>query len=212
LFHKPSGRQMLRALQTSNLEKGRLETYVVAGTYAREQHLNCSVNATKEAITLTKKLDDGTVEQRVIGFSQDLPKKLQIAFRLVQGRNAPQAWRFYSQAGWDPGTPARDAEILSVYARTPEWKVVNRGWQLDDGPDAETLRKAKGGGFAFYNHESKFGALINYLPAEVGQIYLFWHPERPQLNMDVRTPAVTLNAGETLQLHYSIEYLAEPPK
>jgi hypothetical protein len=74
------------------------------------------------------------------------------------------------------------------------------------------LRNAKGGGFAFYNHEAKFGALITYLPAELGELYMYWHRERPQLNLDIRSPTVTLDRGQTLQLHYTIEYLAEPPK
>lgn len=212
LFHKPSGRQLLRAMQTSNLEKGRLETFVVVGTYPREQHLDCNVATVKDAITLTKKLDDGTVEERVIRLSEEQPEKVQVSFRLVQGRAAPQAWRFTSQTGFHPGTPTKDADTLTVYAKCPEWTVVNRGWSVDDGPAAETLRNAKGGGLGFYNHESKFGALITYPPEELGQLYFFWHSERPQLNLDVRTPTVTLTPGQTLQLHYTIEYLAAPPK
>lgn len=30
--------------------------------------------------------------------------------------------------------------------------------------------------------------------------------------MDLRTPTVTLSPGQSLQLHYTVEYLAEPPK
>jgi len=212
LLHKPSGRQMLRAMQTTDMEKGRLETYVVVGTYPREQHMTCTLNTAMDVITLVKELDDGTVEERVIRLSEDLPEKVQVSFRLVQGVKSPQAWRFTSQTGFDPGTRAKDADQLMVYAKTSEWKVVNRGWQVDDGPSAETLRNAKGGGFAFYNHEAKFGALITYLPAELGELYMYWHRERPQLNLDIRSPTVTLDRGQTLQLHYTIEYLAEPPK
>lgn len=164
LFHKPSGRQMLRALQTSDPAKGRLETYVVAGTYPREDHLNCRVSSTPEAITLTKELDDGTAEERVICLSPAEPGKVHVSFRLLQGRPGPQVWQFYSQAGWDPGTSSAESEALTVYARTKEWQVVNRSWHVDDGPDAQTLLHARGGGFAFYNHQAKFGALITYSP------------------------------------------------
>jgi hypothetical protein len=89
---------------------------------------------------------------------------------------------------------------------------MNRGWYVDDGPDAEKLQNAKGSGYAFFNHEAKFGALITFTPEEVGQLYMFWHPERPQLNLDVRTPTTTLNPGQTMQLRYTLEYLVEPPK
>jgi len=212
LMHKPSGRQMLRALHTQDMEKGRLETYVVAGTYPREQNTNCNLVQAKDTLTFTKKLSDGTFEQRVIRLAEDAPEKLQVSFQIVQGNAGSQLWRFTSQTGFDPGTHTQDAEKLTVYAKTREWQVVNRGWQVDDGPEAKTLQNARGGGLAFFNHEAKFGALITYLPEELGQVYLYWHPERPQLNLDVRTPTVTLAPGQAMQLHYTIEYLAEPPK
>lgn len=212
LIHKPTGRQMLRAMNTADLEKGRLETYVVAGTYAREQNMKCDLVQTKDAITLNKRLSDGTIEERVIRLSEDSPEQLQISFRLVQGNAGSQLWRFTSQTGFDPGTSTPDADKLTVYAKAPEWKVVNRGWKVDDGPEAKTLLNAKGGGLAFYNHEAKFGALISYVTQETGQIYFFWHPERPQLNLDVRTPTVTLAPGQVLQLHYTLEHITEPPR
>ncbi len=212
LLHKPSGRQMLRALKTPDMDKGILETFVISGGYKRTAHMECAAEATKDAVTLTKKLDDGTVETRIFRLSEDAPEKVQVSFSLTQGGTAPQKWRFDSQTGFDPGTHAKDADTLTVYAKAPEWTVMNRGWYVDDGPDAEKLQNARGGGFAFFNHEAKFGALITYVPEEVGQLYMFWHPDRPQLNMDVRTPTTTLNPGQILQLHYTIEYIAEPPK
>jgi hypothetical protein len=212
LLHKPSGRQMLRAIQTPDMDKGILETFVISGGYRRTAHMECAAETTKDAVTLTKKLDDGTVEQRIFRLSEDAPEKVRVSFSLTQGGTAPQKWRFDSQTGFDPGTHAKDADTLTVYAKAPEWTVMNRGWYVDDGPDAERLQNAKGGGFAFYNHEAKFGALITFTPDEVGQLYMFWHPERPQLNMDVRTPTVTLNPGQTMQLHYTLEYIAAPPK
>jgi hypothetical protein len=223
LLHKPSGRQMLRAMSTPDMEKGILETYVLSGSYKRTQQMNCTAEvettdtAAKDGgapskITLTKKLEDGTVEQRVFRLSDDAPKKVQMSFSLTQGGTAPRPWRFNSQTGFDPGTHTKDADTLTVYAKAPEWTVMNRGWYVDDGPDAEKLQNAKGGGYAFFNHEAKFGALITFTPEEVGQLYMFWHPERPQLNMDVRTPTTTLNPGQTMQLRYTLEYLVEPPK
>ncbi len=218
LLHKPSGRQMLRAIQTPDMDKGALETFVVSGGYHRTPHMECAAEITNgkdgvpNAITLTKKLDDGTVETRVFRLADDAPGKVQVSFSLTQGGTVPQSWRFDSQTGFDPGTHAKDADTLTVYAKAPEWMVVNRGWYVDDGPDAEKLQNAKGGGFAFYNHDAKFGALITYVPEEVGQLYMFWHPDRPQLNMDVRTPTTLLNPGQAMQLHYTLEYLTEPPK
>jgi len=212
LLHKPSGRQMLRAMQTPDMDKGVLETFVISGGYKRTSHMGCAAETTKDTITLTKKLDDGTVESRVFRLAEDAPEKLQVSFSLTQGGTAPQKWRFDSQSGFDPGTHAKDSDTLTVYAKAPEWMVMNRGWYVDDGPDAEKLQNARGGGYAFFNHEAKFGALITYVPEEVGQLYMFWHPDRPQLNMDVRTPTTTLNPGQTMQLHYTIEYITEPPK
>jgi hypothetical protein len=210
LFHKPTGRQLLHAMKTPDLEKGILETFAVAGPYRRTEQPSVS-EATPTSLKLTKTLPDGSVEERTFVLAEDKQEQLRVGFKITQGGQTPQTWRFNSQTGLDPGTHTKDADIVSVYAQKQGWKLVNRGWIVDEGPDADLLQTATDGGFAFYNHEAKFGALITFIPEEVGQLYMFWHPERPQLNLDVRTPTVTLQPGQQLKLDYAVDFLFEPP-
>jgi hypothetical protein len=198
-------------MRNFNIDKGILETYVETGPYRRTHNMACVAETVPDAIRCTKQLPDGSLEERSIRFNPDHPERIQVEFAIALRGDKPQDWRFTSQTGFHPGTRAKDADTLSVYAKTDRWQIVNRGWLVDKGPDAETLRNARGGGLAFYNHDAKYGALIRYPAEEVGELYLFWHPERPQLNLDVRTPKVTLQPGQSLRLHYTIEYLESPP-
>lgn len=212
LFHKPSGRQLLRAMKSFDIEKGILETFAVVGPYRRTQLMQCRVETTGTAIKMEKELPDGSTEIRTISLSPETPGKLRVHFSLTQGGQSTQSWRFNSQTGFNPGTRTKDAGILSVYVGNDGWKRVNQGWNIDDGPDAELMDNPRDGGFAFFNHEAKFGALLTFDPKQVGKVYMFWHPERPQLNMDVRTPTVALEPGHTLELDYNLEYLTEAPR
>lgn len=211
LYHKPSGRELLRAMQSSNIEKGILETFVQTGPYRRVDNLECTAETEPGAIVLTKKLPDGTVEKRAFRLDDAAHDKLRVEFTVTQGGAAQETWRFYSQTGFHPGTKTRNADVLSVYVLDGDWKVVNRDWMVDKGPDADLLKKVGGGGFAFFNHEARFGARMTFNPQEAGELYMFWHPERPQLNMEIRTPKATLQPGQGLHLAYTIEYLDNAP-
>jgi len=74
------------------------------------------------------------------------------------------------------------------------------------------LAKAKGGGFAFFNHDAGFGALVTYDPATIERPYLWWSTERPQVNLELFSSAAELKTGESLSLKYEFQYLKEPPK
>lgn len=110
-----------------------------------------------------------------------------------------------------PDTHSKDADILTVSVKDGKWKTINRGWQMDKGPDGGLLKTAKDGAYAFYDHEANYGALIQYQPQVVDELFLYWHPERPQVNLELRTPMTTLEPGKSLQLAYTIEYLAKAP-
>lgn len=212
LYHKPSGRELLRAMQNLNIDKGILETYVETGNYRRTQQLECTAEATSDTIRMTKTLPGGTKEERTVCLDNEQPELVRVGFAINQGGANEQSWRFISQTGFHPGTRTKNADQLSVYVRSNGWKVVNRGWIVDKGPDAEVVRTAKEGQIAFFNHKSKFGALIACPPQEVGEFCFYWHPERPQLNLEVRTPKATLKPGESLKLGYMIRYLDKPVK
>ena len=113
---------------------------------------------------------------------------------------------------FDPGSGSDDSKVVAVYVKDGGWTLVNHEWKNGTGPDAEKLDKAKGGGFAFFNHEAGFGAEVTYDPAKAGHPSLWWNPERPQVNLEVFSPDVELKTGESLSLNYKFEYLKEPPR
>jgi hypothetical protein len=209
LFHKPSGHELLRAMQNFNIEKGILETFVETGPYRRSWNMECTAETTPTSITCVKTLDDGTREERTISLAED---KVEVGFKIVQAASKSETWRFTSQVGFHPGTRSKDADVLTVCVKDDAWKAVNREWLVDKGPDAGLLESAKGGGYAFYNRDAKYGALISYRPEEVGELKLFWHPERPQVNLELRTQKTKLEPGQSLGLAYTIEYLTDAPK
>lgn len=212
LFHKPSGHEMLRAMRNFNIEKGIITTFVETGTYRKTENVKCTAETTPTAIRCLKTLPDGTREERVVRLSEQDPGRVQVEFNLVQASTGSQAWRFFSQAGFLPSTQSKDAGVLSVYVNGTGWQTVNRDWAMDHGPDGALLKKVSGGAYAFYDHEAKYGALIRYRPEEVGELFLYWHPERPQVNLELRTPLATVPPGKSLKLAYTIEYLAEAPQ
>ena len=211
LLHKPTGREMLRGTRMWDFEKGVVETAVEIGPYQRAPHTAYTAETASSAITLRHETPFGALETRVIRLPEETPDQVRIEFTLEQTGPDTHPWRFNSRCGFDPGIRTTDANLLSVYVNNDGWKQVNSGWINNDGPDAPLMDHPTGGGFAFFNHEARFGALIAFDPMKVGKNSLFCCPERPLLVMETHTPTVSVAQGEPLTLAYTIQYITDPP-
>ena len=211
LFHKPTGREMLRGSRMWDFEKGVFETAVEIGPYQRAPHTAYTAETTAGAVTLRHETAFGSKETRVIRLPEETPDLVRVEFTVEQRGTEAHAWRFNSRCGFDPGIRTLDAGRISVYVDRDGWRRVNRDWINNGGPDAALMDHPSGGRFAFFNHEDKFGALISFDPKEVDKTGLFWTPERPLLALETHTPTVTLAPGETLRLAYTIGYLDAAP-
>jgi hypothetical protein len=211
LLHKPTGREMLRGTRMWDFEKGVVETAVETGPYQRAPHTAYTAETTSNAITLRHETSFGSLETRVIRLPEETPDQIRVEFMLEQKGPDTHPWRFNSRCGFDPGIRTLDANLLSVYVNNDGWKRVNSGWINNDGPNAHLMDHPTGGGFAFFNHEAKFGALIAFDPKDVGKNGLFWCPERPLLVLETHTPTVSVAPGEALTLGYTIQYITSPP-
>ena len=212
LFHKPTGRELLRGSKMYDFEKGVIETYAEIGPYMRKPHTLYAAQVTSNAITMQYESTCGTLETRTISLLEDAPDQVRVELMMEQKGTDPCSWRFNSLCGFDPGTHKTDTHSLSVYVNNNGWKQVNAGWVFDNGPDANLMNNPNGGGFAFFNHEANFGALLTFDPKVVSKNFMFTYPELPLLVMEVHSPTVTVAQGETLKMAYTIQHITEPPK
>jgi hypothetical protein len=103
---------------------------------------------------------------------------------------------------------------MSAYIKKDgKWEKFNRNWTFGNNSEAMgMLKKATGGEFAFYNHEAGFCVLVTYNPTMFAFPRLWWVPERPQINLELFTPGVTLKPGQSLRFAYGFKYLKLPPE
>jgi len=212
LFHKPTGHEMLRGNRMWDFEKGVIETAVESGPYQRAPHTAYLAETSPNAITMRHETPFGAVETRVVHLPEETPDQVRVEFTLEQKGPGTHQWRFNALCGFDPGIRTMDAGRMSVYVNSGGWKRVNKDWVFNEGPDAGLMAHPDGGGFAFFNHEDKFGALLRFDPKQVSKNGLLSFPERPLLVMEVHTPTVEVAQGETLKLEYSIQHITEAPE
>lgn len=210
-FHKPTGREMLRASKMWDFEKGVIETSVEIGPYQRRPHTSYTAETDPNTITMHHEPCPGTIETRVISLPKETPDLVRVEFLLEQKDPGAHQWRFNSLCGFDPGTRKTDHGTLSVYANNNGWKLVNKGWLTSNGPDARLMDNPNGGGFAFFNHEAGFGAQLTFDPNVVSKNALFQFPEWPQLIMELHTPTVRVAQGNTLKLAYTVQHITAAP-
>ncbi len=211
MLYKPTGRNLLAAMTHSDILVGTHQEVGVKG-YEHEKPVKFDVTVQGNAATFTKTLDDGSIVRRSVVLPQDEPEKIRYEWTLTHKGPEPKAYQIKSRPEFDPGSSSDKCEVVSVYAKENGWPRINRDWKNDSGPDAEILAKAKGGGFAFFNHDAAFGALVTYDPATIERPYLWWSTERPQVNLELFSTAAELKTGESLSLKYEFQYLKEPPR
>ncbi len=211
LLHKPSGRHFVAGMTHDDISNGTHEEEGLQGyNDAKPAAFTAKLDGT--VLSLSKALEDGSVIERSIALKPDAPSKIFFSSKITHKGPAAKTYQFKSHPEFDPGSNSANCEIISAYAKDSAWTRFNREWKRDEGPDAELLNKAKGGAFAFFNHEAHFGLSVNYDPVQVDHPYLWWRPDLEQINLELITPAVELQPGGSMKLDYAFELLAEPPK
>jgi len=64
--------------------------------------------------------------------------------------------------------------------------------------------------YAFYDHTKNFGISQDFTPDTFQRFFLFWHPGRKELGMEMWMAPKTLQEGEKLSFGYAINYLQSP--
>ncbi len=207
MFHKPSGRYMLPAITRNNILQGALDEVAQSG-FASEAFTPFHAETRDTAIQLTRTLDDGSTVERVITLQKDV-----ISFEscVTHRGAAPKTFQFRARPEFNAFTDAIDSDVVSVYVKGNTWEKINRDWKEDNGPDKDKMQAARGGGFAYFNHETNAGVQIAYAPQCVKTLNLRWHPQFQQINLELVSQEQEVKPGQFLSMAYQFRFLDAPP-
>ncbi len=211
MFHKPTRRNLLNAMTHADILKGTHEEIGLKG-YDQAKPLAFSGAVNGSSIVLTKNLEDGSTLERTIALKPGDPGRIYFDSRLTHQGKEAKVYQLKAHPEFDPLSKSDSCDVVGVYIKDKTWTKINRDWNMEKGPEAALLNKAKGGAFAFFNHEANFGVQVSYDPKQYKTPYLWWYPEWPQLNLELFTLEKTLEKGQSLRFAYQFSYLPEPPK
>ena len=210
MTHKPSGRNLVAAPNRALSRHRSMEEWGVSG-YDHLQPAEFEAEVQDHSVILKKRLADGCVVSRTITLGERDKPAILFHSSLTHEGTEPKSYGIKVHPEFDTATQSGDASVLAAYIRDDGWKQFNQGWLTNRGPNDQMLESAKGGAYAFFNHEEGFGVLETYDPASYGTPVLFWSPGRSQINLELVTSTVELKQGETFSYEYRVEYLDEPP-
>ncbi|MBI5091614.1 MAG: DUF4838 domain-containing protein [Candidatus Hydrogenedentes bacterium] len=212
MFNKPAKRELVAGMTHGDILHGTHEELILKGVQdgAATKFTGTSKGT---ALELAAALSDGTTFVRRIALRPNQPDVISFDSTLTHRGSQPVKYQFKSRPEFVPASRSDKPEVVGAYVKSGGvWKLFNRGWKGDTGPDLELLRQGKDGVFSFYNHEAHFGVQVNYAPKQVDHPYVWWWPDWPQINLEIFTPLRELKQGEAMKLEYQIRYLADAPK
>jgi Domain of unknown function (DUF4838) len=210
LFHKPSSRHVLQGITHDNILQGCLDEVAQAG-FTSNAFTPFEARVEGNVIHLERTLEDGSTVERSVGLALDEPESIVCVSRVTNHGAELKMFQFRARPEFNAFTRSADAGVLAVYAKGGAWVAINREWKGDTGPDNDALLAARGGGFAYYNHETECGMAVSYDPQGVKYPRLRWYPQYEQVNLELFSNDTELKPGESLDMKYTLRYLGEPP-
>ncbi|MBN1342283.1 MAG: DUF4838 domain-containing protein [Phycisphaerae bacterium] len=211
MIHKPTGRSLFAGMRSTGTGPGTHEEW-----WEHEDiHDKATAFAAKQdgqRLTLTRQLPEGSTMVRQIRLDAADPNRVFFETTITHHGDKPKTYGIKVHPEFDAGTKSDKSEVMTAYVKRDRWMKFNDEWDKHQGPKADLLKDAKGGGLAFFNHEARFGMLVSYDPGQYAEPRLWWHPERAQVNLELMTPSVELKQGEALKYAYQFSYLSEAPK
>jgi len=207
MFHKPSGRCLLPAITRDNILQGALDEVGQMG-FVTNAFTVFRGEASGDTIRLHRPLDDGSTVERVIRLQNEV---ISFESQVTNGGSAPKRFQFRVRPEFDAFTGSTDSDVVSVYTKGNAWEKINREWKGNSGPDKDKMLGARGGGYAYFNHEAKAGVQIEYAPECVKYPQLWWRPQYQQVNLEMFSQEQELAPGQSLSMAYRFRFLAKPP-
>jgi hypothetical protein len=207
MFHKPSARYLLPAITRDNILQGALDEVGQLG-FASTAFSVFQAETKGNLIRLTRTLDDGSTVVRSISLVGEV---IEFESQVTNRGSAPRVFQFRARPEFDAFTGSADSDLVSVYIKGKTWEKINRDWKDNKGPDKEKMLAARGGGFAYFNHDVKAGVRIDYAPESVKYPQLWWRPQYQQVNLEIFAHERELKPGDILSMAYQFQFLGEPP-
>jgi hypothetical protein len=207
MFHKPSGRFLLPAITRDNILQGALDEVGQMG-FASNAFSVFHAETRDNTIRLTRLLDDGSTVDRIISLNRD---SIEFESHVTNRGPAPKVFQFRARPEFDAFTDSMDSNVVGVFIKGDTWERINRDWKDNKGPGKDKMLAARGGGFAYFNHDTKAGVRIDYAPQSVKYPQLWWRPQYQQVNLEIFSHERELKPGQALSMAYRFCFLAEPP-
>ena len=209
ILYKPTGRNLVRNLRP--LSRCRSEDWLKQGQGPSEKTIvPFEAQVQGDTAELGYTAPDGSRLVRRISLVGDA---IRVEMQATAG--APRTFEFDVHPEYDAVSHAIDPKLVSVYVKTPQWTLANRDWGKPK-PTTEDQRAAlanavAGGAYAYYQHEAGFGVEQRFDPQQFRALELYWNTNRRQINLELLTPAVSLEKGQQTSYSYEIRYLSKPP-
>lgn len=195
VLHKPSGNSLVNEPKAE--EVGITSAKETKNTWRYHQN----------RVFVTREFKDGSVWQRIISLPGD-KDEIRITAEYTAGQQK-SGWEVRERPCLFRISGSEDPKLVSVYTKSQDWNQGNMDWQFDREIIFRHLLRTDTActSFAFYDHSKRYGISQNFNRDTFRRFFLFWHPGRKELGMEMCTPLQTLQEGQKLSFSYGISYV-----
>ncbi|MEO9021830.1 MAG: DUF4838 domain-containing protein [Ginsengibacter sp.] len=199
IFHKPTKSRLINEPGAENA--GITSSKVTENTWVHE----------KNSVIVTIKYEDGSIWVRTIS----LPfQKEEIRINAVYTAGQEKSeWEIIESPCLFRISGSEDPKVISVFTKDLKWNWENPDWQFDREINFRHPLKAGTNctSYAFYDHSRHLGIKQTFEKGAFNRFFLFWHPGREEVRMEMCLPVRTIQKGQRLSFSYGINFLEKQP-
>ncbi len=210
LIYKPNGRNFLFGRNRTFFRQRGLEEWG-RENYDENNPRAFTGKLEGNTVYLSKELPDGSLMTRTITFAENKEDGVRFETTIKNNTDAEKTFQWCTHPEYDTLTQTDDEKEIGVYLHGATWTQANRDFDFYEGQDEEKLKDFSGGEYAIFNHKEGYGAVQRFNPDDFTLVSIYWSPDRYQLNLEMDTVPVTLQAGESKTIGYNIAYLEKAP-